>query len=129
MNQPPSEDLRVVVLVVEDEPLVRALAVDVLEESGCEVIEAPTADYAVTVLEKRPDIRVVFTDVNMPGRIDGFQLARHVQDHYHRTGVIVASGKCVPEPGEISPNTMFMIKPYRADALVLAVRRLAQLAA
>ena len=59
-----------VVLVVEDEALIRMLAVDVLEEAGFEVIEAPSADYAVLVLDKRDDIRVVFTDVDMPGRLN-----------------------------------------------------------
>ena len=55
------------------------LAVDVLEVAGFEVIEAPSADYAVLVLGQRDDIRVVFTDVDMPGRLNGFQLARHTR--------------------------------------------------
>ena len=114
-----------VVLVVEDEALVRLLAVDVLEEAGFEVIEASTADYAVEVLEKREDIRVVFTDVDMPGHLNGFQLARHVQDHHHRVGVIIGSGKCRPGPGDVAPGTMFLQKPYRLEALVREVRRLA----
>ena len=114
-----------VVLVVEDEPLVRLLAVDVLEEAGFEVIEAPNADYAVLVLEKREDIRVVFTDVDMPGRLNGFQLARHVQDHHHRVGIIIGSGKCRPAPGDVAPGTIFLQKPYPLEALVREVRRLA----
>jgi CheY-like chemotaxis protein len=63
------------VLVVEDDPFVRAVAVDVLEEEGFEVIEAPSADYAVLVLKGRNDIRVLLTDVTMPGNINGFDLA------------------------------------------------------
>jgi DNA-binding LytR/AlgR family response regulator len=63
----------------------------------------------------------VFTDVNMPGRLDGFQLARIVQDYYHGTGVIVATGKVVPAPGDISADAMFLAKPYRAENLVRAV--------
>jgi DNA-binding NtrC family response regulator len=116
---------RPVVLVVEDEPLIRALAVDVLEEAGFEVIEASTADYAMTVLDKREDIRVVFTDVDMPGRLNGFQLARHVQDHHHRVGVIIGSGKCRPGPGDVAPGTTFLQKPYGLEKLVREVRRLA----
>ena len=92
-----------VVLVVEDEALVRMLAVDVLEDAGFEVIEAPSADYAVLVLDKRDDIRVVFTDVDMPGRLNGFQLARHIQDHHHRVRVIIGSGKCRPWSWATSP--------------------------
>jgi CheY-like chemotaxis protein len=114
-----------VVLVVEDEALVRMLAVDVLEEAGFEVIEAPSADYAVLVLDKRDDIRVVFTDVDMPGRLNGFQLARHIQDHHHRVRVIIGSGKCRPGPGDIAPGTRFLQKPYPLEVLVREVRRLA----
>src|SRR5687768_11209626 len=96
-----------VILVVEDEPLIRALAVDILEEAGFEVVEAPTADYAITVLDKRSDVRVVFTDVDMPGKVNGFELARFVQDHHQHIGVIVGSGKCYPAPGEVPPATVF----------------------
>ena len=64
-----------VVLVVEDEPLVRALTVDALEDDGFNVLEAATGDYALTVLRGRNDIRAVVTDVEMPGQIDGFALA------------------------------------------------------
>jgi two-component system, response regulator PdtaR len=64
-----------VVLVVEDEPLVRALTVDALEDDGFNVLEAATGDYALTVLRQRDDIRAVVTDVEMPGQIDGFALA------------------------------------------------------
>jgi CheY-like chemotaxis protein len=113
---------RIVVLVVEDEPLVRALAVDVLEEAGFEVIEASNADYALIVLERRSDIRVIFTDVEMPGRLNGFELARIVQDHHHRVRIIVGSGRVCPRAGDIAPHTVFLPKPYAADALVRAVR-------
>jgi two-component system, response regulator PdtaR len=122
MNEPATPTP--VVLVVEDEPLVRLLAVDVLEEAGFEVIEAPNADYAVLVLEKREDIRVLFTDVDMPGRLNGFQLARHVQDHHHRVGVIIGSGKCYPGPSDVAPGTIFLQKPYPLETLVREVRRL-----
>jgi DNA-binding NtrC family response regulator len=123
MNEPSTS--APVVLVVEDEALVRMLAVDVLEEAGFEVIEASTADYAVLVLDKREDIRVVFTDVDMPGRLDGFQLARHVQDHHHRVRVIIGSGKCRPGPNDVAPGTIFLQKPYPLEVLVREVRRLA----
>jgi DNA-binding NtrC family response regulator len=112
-----------VALVVEDEVLVRMLVVDVLEDEGFEVIEVPTADHAVSVLEQREDIRVVFTDVDMPGRLKGFQLARHVQDHHHRVRVIIGSGKCRPGPDDIAPGMIFLQKPYPLETLVREVRR------
>jgi CheY-like chemotaxis protein len=116
----------VVVLVVEDEPLIRAFAADMLEDAGFEVVESPTADHAVTVLKKRPDVRVVFTDVHMPGRLSGFHLARHIEDHHQRVGVVVTSGKAGPQPGDMSPKAKFLFKPYRTEALVRAVREMAQ---
>jgi DNA-binding NtrC family response regulator len=123
MNEPATP--APVILVVDDEALIRMLAVDVLEDAGFDVIEASTADYAVVVLDKREDIRVVFTDVDMPGRLNGFQLARHVQDHHHRVRVIIGSGKCVPGPEDVAPGTIFLQKPYPLETLVREVRRLA----
>ena len=113
-----------VVLVVENDPLVRATAVDVLEEAGFEVIEAPSADYAVVVLEKRPDVRVVFTDVEMPGKLDGIQLARIVQHRFRGAGIVVGSGGARPQSSELSPDATFLAKPYAAAALVDAIRKL-----
>jgi CheY-like chemotaxis protein len=113
------------VLVVEDEPLVRALAVDVLEEAGFDVLEAPTADYALVVLEKREDICVLLTDVDMPGRLNGFQLARIVQDHFHRVRVVIVSGKARPNRDDIPPDAVFIPKPYNLSDIVRTVQNLA----
>jgi hypothetical protein len=78
---------RTLILVVEDEPAVRAVVVKFLEYEGFEVIEAPSADHAVTILQARNNIRIVFTDVTMPGNLIGFDLARiartlHFGDRY-----------------------------------------------
>ena len=121
---PPAPCRPSVVLVVENDPLVRALVVDVLEEAGFEVIEAPSADYAVLVLEKRADVRVVFTDVEMPGMLDGIQLARMIQHRHRQVGVIVGSGRERPRPGDIAPEIAFLAKPYAPAALVDAIRKL-----
>jgi two-component system, response regulator PdtaR len=85
-------DNRLVILVVEDEPLVRALMVDALEDEDFVVVEAPTGDVALRVLQARSDIAVVLTDVDMPGEIDGFQLARIAREMYPQVVVIVVSG-------------------------------------
>jgi two-component system, response regulator PdtaR len=113
------------VLVVEDEPLVRALAADVLEEAGFVVIEAPSADYALVVLDKRSDVAVVFTDVEMPGNQNGLDLARFVSDHYPNITIVIASGRVRPGPGEIPPNALFLPKPYRPEALTNALCKFA----
>jgi CheY-like chemotaxis protein len=69
---------RPVVLVVEDDFLIRMHAAEMIEEAGFEVVEASNADEAVAILEGRPNIAVVFTDIQMPGSMDGLKLARAV---------------------------------------------------
>ena len=73
-------------------------------------------------LERRSDISVIFTDVEMPGRLNGFELARIVQDHHQRVRIIVGSGRVRPGTGDIAPHAVFLAKPYAADALVRAVQ-------
>jgi CheY-like chemotaxis protein len=70
--------LKAVVLVVEDELLLRLNAAQMMEDAGYEVIEASNADEAIQILESRTDIRIVFTDINMPGSMDGIKLANAV---------------------------------------------------
>jgi DNA-binding NtrC family response regulator len=111
-----------VILVVEDEALLRLLLMEVLEEAGFEVIEACTADEAVLLLGHRLDTRLVFTDVDMPGALDGLQLAQYVQEHHCEVAVIIGSGKCRPGPENISPGTIFLQKPYSTSALLKHVR-------
>src|ERR1700730_3227845 len=81
------------VLIVEDEPLVRIGAVHIIEDAGFEVIEAASADEAIRILESRSDIRVVFTDVHMPGTMDGLKLAHAVRNRLPPTKKIVTSGR------------------------------------
>ena len=81
-----------VVLVVDDEVLVRTVAVDMVEQAGFEVIEASNADEAIRILESRQDIRAVFTDIQMPGSMDGLRLAQSVRDRWPPVALIVTSG-------------------------------------
>ena len=81
------------VLVVEDESLVRLGAVTIIEDAGFEVIEAASADEAIGILECRSDIRVVFTDIHMPGSMDGLKLAQAVRDRWPPIKIIVTSGR------------------------------------
>jgi CheY-like chemotaxis protein len=107
------------VLVVEDEPLVRAVAVEALEAEGFEVIEAPSADYAVTLLRSRDGIDVVFTDVAMPGTLDGVDLTRLVRMTYPHTNVLVCSGALPPG---FSGEARFVRKPYRVAEIAPIIR-------
>jgi two-component system, response regulator PdtaR len=113
INDPP------VVLLVEDELLVRMTAADELEEAGFQVLEAANADAALTILEARSDeVRVLFTDVHMPGSMDGMELAEQVHARWPHVLLLISSGYARPHPDEIPDHGRFIPKPYRAATLV-----------
>ena len=111
-----------VVLVVEDEPLLRMLAVEVVEEAGFIAIEARDADEAVILLESRTDIALLFTDINMPGSMDGLKLANAVRDRWPPIKILVVSGKQQLQSSDLPSNSCFVEKPYLASALVEELR-------
>lgn len=110
------------VLVVEDDAFVRAIAVDAFEDEGFRVLEAPSADYAVTLLEGRKDIGVLFTDVSMPGTLNGFDLARRVQALYPQIAVLVTSGALPSGFSGEAPQARFVPKPYRMSEVIRIIR-------
>jgi CheY-like chemotaxis protein len=111
-----------VVLLVEDEPLVRLTQVDILKESEFWVVEAQDADEAFELLKTRPEIDAILTDVNMPGSMDGFEFARLVRQGWPEVAVLVISGKAGPGPGYLPPNAMFLHKPIMPDDLIAALQ-------
>jgi two-component system, response regulator PdtaR len=116
-----------VVLVVEDEPLVRMLGHDVLSEAGFHVIEAANVTEALALLEARPDVLVVVSDVELKGE-NGFELAATVSQRWPRVGVILTSGRAAPGPGDLPNNAVFLPKPYPLAALVEQVKTMAEAA-
>ena len=114
----------IVVLVVEDEVIQRWLATEIVEGAGLIAVEATNAEEAIEILEQRADIRIVFTDVDMPGSMDGVRLAQAVRERWPPIGLIVTSGTRVPVE-DIPCGTIFFAKPYRPDAVREAMRRLA----
>ena len=110
------------ILVVEDDIIVRMIASDTLTDAGFRVYEAHDAQEAVTLLEARTDVRVVFTDWNMPGDMDGMDLAHLVRKHWPDIGTIVTSGKMHPAPGSLPAGVRFLAKPYRPSALIGMVK-------
>ena len=104
---------RTLILVVEDEPAVRAVVVKFLEYEGFEVIEAPSADHAVTILQARNNIRIVFTDVTMPGNLIGFDLARIARTLHPDISVIVTSGALPSGFAGAASDARFLQRPYR----------------
>jgi CheY-like chemotaxis protein len=114
-----------VVLVVEDEPLLRMAAVDMIEAAGFIVVEASDATQAVEILEKRLDIRIVFTDIDMPRGMDGMKLAALVRDRWPPIHIIITSGHVTPPAANLPADSVFFSKPYREGEVVAAIRRMA----
>ena len=115
---------KAVILVVEDEALIRMEAVRMLEEAGFVAVEASNADDAMRILELRCDIRAVFSDINMPGTIDGMRLARLVRRRWPPIHVILTSGRVFPNEEEFPDNGRFIPKPYEAGHVIAMIRDL-----
>ena len=121
----PHPNTRPLILVVEDETLVRMTLVDVLEDAGFKVIEAVHADEALQVLKAVSGIDAVVTDVEMPrGSINGFELAQRVRTDRQEIGVLIASGRAAPKPGDLPEGALFIGKPVHPETLVRLVRNL-----
>jgi CheY-like chemotaxis protein len=110
-----------VVLIVEDEHLLRMSAVDMVEAAGFEVIEAPDADEAIRILESRNDIRAIFTDVQMPGSMDGLKLARAVRHRWPPVALIVTTGQNDVAAADLPSGGRFLRKPYRPAQIAAAL--------
>ena len=114
-----------VILVVEDEVLVRMVAVSVAEESGFEVLSAATADEAIGILESRSDIRLVFTDVHMPGSMDGLRLAHAVRGRWPPVELLVTSALGNVTAKDLPERGRFLPKPYNAATLLRVLQQMA----
>jgi len=112
------------ILVVEDEPVLRFNAADALEEAGFAVTEANNAETALEVPEARREVRMLFTDVHMPGSFDGMELARQVHRRWPHILLMITSGRERPNAAEIPDNGRFIAKPYRHKELVGRVNEL-----
>ena len=111
-----------IVLVVEDEPFIRMNAADFLSDAGFEVMEAGNATEAIAILERRRDIRLVFTDINMPHGIDGLKLAALIRDRWPPIEIVVTSGNVHPVPGTLPARCVFVAKPYRLESIAATLR-------
>jgi CheY-like chemotaxis protein len=110
-----------VVLVVEDDHLARMHAVDLIEEAGFVVVEAGGAEEAIAILETRRDVDVVFTDIVMPGAMDGLQLARYIHSKWPPIKIIATSGRFSIQD-ELPEGGVFLPKPYSADVVTSVLR-------
>lgn len=112
-----------VVLVVEDEPLLRMNTVDMVEEAGFDAIEAANSAEALRLLESRSDIRIIFADIEMPPGIDGMKLVAMARDRHPPIEIILASGRVFPADVRLPERGLFFSKPYKPDDVIAALRR------
>lgn len=101
------------ILIVEDELMIRWDVVEQLEDEGYRVLQAGSADEAIALLEANPDVRLIFTDIDMPGSMDGLKLAGVVHGRWPPVRIIVTSGKRVVEITDLPDGSVFFAKPYR----------------
>jgi CheY-like chemotaxis protein len=119
-----SSSKRPVVLIVEDELLLRGYAVEMITSAGFEVIEAGNADEAIEILEATPDITVVFTDIQMPGSMDGLKLARAVRGRWPPIKIVATSGLVDVGEKDLPEGGRFLPKPYSLEAIGGLLREL-----
>ncbi|WP_354043374.1 response regulator [Devosia sp. UYZn731] len=109
------------VLVVEDEALLLFSISDELKDAGFEVLEAVDAQQALVLLERNPDVKAIFTDINMPGSMDGLALSRYVRDRWPPIKIVVTSGKHRPSDRDLPAERLFVPKPYTTDGVIAAL--------
>ena len=118
------ESKRPVVLIVEDEFLLRMDAVDMITAAGFEVVEAGNADDAIEILEARLDITVVFTDIQMPGSMDGLKLAQAVRGRWPPIKIVATSGHLHVLETDLPSGGRFLPKPYSPGQVTGMLREL-----
>jgi CheY-like chemotaxis protein len=114
-----------IVLVVEDEPLLLLEACDLVRDAGFEPVATSNADEAIRILETRTDICLVFTDVDMPGSMDGIKLAAAVRDRWPPIEIVVVSGFRIVDLSELPDDSRFFAKRYDSNEVIGALIEMA----
>ena len=112
------------VLVVEDEMLLRMRAVDIVQDAGFTPIEAANADEALAILESRSDVDLLFTDIQMPGSMDGLKLAHAVYERWPSIKIILVSGKLTPTDSERPTDSRFFGKPLEVKQTIAEIQEM-----
>lgn len=121
MSDPESHS-HALVMVVEDDVFERMGASSMFSDAGYRVLEAGSADEALQFLESNTDVRLLFTDVSMPGSLSGSDLAHHVAERWPGVGIIMTSGRPRPEP--LPLGTQFHAKPYEPTSVLQHAREM-----
>jgi len=119
-----TESRRPVVLIVEDEFLIRMDAVDMVRAAGFDAVEAENADEAIGILEARLDITLVFTDIQMPGSMDGLKLAAAIRGRWPPIKIVATSGMLKVSEDDLPAGSRFLPKPYNARQIAATLREL-----
>ena len=118
------------VVVVEDEPLVRLTATTIFEDAGITVVEFANGDEAIDyVRDHKQDVAAVFTDVYLPGEIDGLELAGIVSEACPEIAVLVTSGNSRTRPGNLGPRVGYVPKPWHPNEVLNTMREAVKAAA
>lgn len=117
------------ILLVEDDPMLRLGASAVLMDAGYAVLEATDADEAIALLETEPDIRLMISDIQMPGSLDGVKLAHAVRRRWPPIQVLLTSGRAIPSADELPERVHYLPKPFAEMELLAEVEQLATAAA
>ena len=116
---------RPVVLIVEDDFLIRINAAEMIADAGFDVVEAASADEAIVILETRLDITIVFTDIQMPGSMDGLKLAAAIRGRWPPIKIVATSGLVDVRQEDLPEGGRFVPKPYSPEQIVRTFRELA----
>jgi len=114
-----SDDFTPYALVTDDEALIRMDAAAILQDAGFRTFEACNVDEAVAILERSAEsIQLLFTDVEMPGERDGFDLTQLCAERWPHISILVASGRRNPQPGELPDGAVFVGKPFSTEVVI-----------
>lgn len=105
------------VLVVEDEILLRMCATEALQDEGLPTLEADAGSNALSILEAHPEVKVVFTDINIHGAMNGLQLAQEIERKHPNVCVVLTSGRRRPATSEMPAGALFVPKPYPLEEI------------
>lgn len=117
----PADDKQTV-LVVEDDVLVRMHGVDILEDAGFTVLEAETADEAIILLQGQQDVHLLFSDIDMPGSMNGLELAQLVRDRWPKVRLLLTSGHHHIEEEALPEHGRFVRKPWTRERLIATIQ-------
>lgn len=113
------------VLVVEDEVLIRIDVAGTIEDLGFRTYQAGTADAAIALMERHDDIRILFTDIDMPGSMDGLKLASYIRERWPPVAIVITSGAMSVAEDAMPKNAVFVPKPYEIAGLSKTLKTIA----